>query len=144
MASNSNEYHINNNNNNNNNNNDNTLELEKSNTVNDMTNRSLNYFKVALQQTSYLSENTSDVENDIGITLIIIEAITDILKTRSNELLSLYQTCHWNIFIPVDLIKDFIIIFRDMSFVYVQRHFLDPENSSESRDDDSHVSVFSS
>ena len=139
------------NNNNDRNNDNNNKEIENINIMNNITIKSLTHWNIALRQTLYFSQssnsndnninnnNNNNMQNDLGFALIIIESINDVLKTRLNHSSSLYQSSLWPLFIPLDLIIDYIILLRDMSLIYVQRRILDPKNSTESGDEDEKV-----
>ena len=96
--------------------------------------------KIAFQQSIYLTQNCKKNEYNAGIPLIIVESINDILKIRWERTVSLC-TNKFSINFDLELLSSIIILVRERSVLYVQRRFLDPEDSRLVDDEDDSVST---
>ena len=108
--------------------------------ANEISSKSLNFLKIAFQQSIYLTQNCKKNEYNAGIPLIIVESITDILKIRWERTVSLC-TNKFSINFDLELLTSIIILVRERSVLYVQRRFLDPEDSRLMDDEDGSVST---
>ena len=95
------------------------LEYQSIEILSAMTQCSLNSLLTALK----IAQNFK--ESDIGMVLVIVENIADVLKTRHIATLSLLPSSVWSVVIPLEQVKEFIILFRDMSMIFVQKRFVD-------------------
>lgn len=74
-------------------------------------------------------------DSDVGMVLVIVENIADILKTRHTATLSILPSSVWRVLMPLGQVKEFIIIFRDMSMIFVQKRFVDLDIPSKIEDE---------
>jgi hypothetical protein len=105
------------------------LEYQAIETMSTMTLCSLNSLLTALK----VAQNFKD--SDIGMVLVIVENIADILKTRHTATLSLSPSSVWRVTVPLDQVKEFITIFRDISMIFVQKRFVDLDIPSKIEDE---------
>lgn len=103
--------------------------------VNNMTEKSLNYLEKSLKRLKDKENIDTDVSTDTGVVLIIIDNINDILKTRhNNKKKNIYKSNDFLFSIDVELICGCIILLRDAAVSYVQKRFID-QNIPEDEDD---------
>lgn len=98
---------------------------------NKMTNSCLNSFKIALKQIQFC------LDSEINMSLIIAEGLNDVLKTRLIATSLFLNSSCWFVDIPIEDVKEFIILLRDMSILFVQKRFL--ENDVPAREEDEQV-----
>ena len=94
-----------------------------------ITNSCLNSFKIALKQIQFC------LDSEISMSLIIVEGLNDALKTRLSATSLFPNTSYWFIGVPLDEVKEFIILLRDMSILFVQKRFLEQDIPAREEDE---------
>lgn len=105
------------------------VEYQAIETISSMTQCTMNSLLSALKVAQHFKDS------DIGMVLVIVENIADILKTRHTATLSILPSSVWRVLIPLEQVKEFIIIFRDMSMIFVQKRFVDLDIPSKIEDE---------